>query len=207
MGADVASPSPGRSPRGALTVATTPTTSFGASAASGFSRLEQSRRPSASNWLREMNKPRDRGERASFETAASDDDAWSRICRRLRAELGDDIYSSWFGRLELDGIAGPNAYLSVPTKFLKSWIQAHYLDKILALMGPEFPEVRRLALNLRSAPRLPLPRAELDGQRRTTPAHAATVASARSSRSTRRPKRRATGPATTSSPARRSIAA
>jgi chromosomal replication initiator protein len=115
-----------------------------------------------------MNKPRDRGERASFETAASDDDAWSRICRRLRAELGDDIYSSWFGRLELDGIAGPNAYLSVPTKFLKSWIQAHYLDKILALMGPEFPEVRRLALNLRSAPRLPLPRAELDGQRLAT---------------------------------------
>jgi chromosomal replication initiator protein len=112
-----------------------------------------------------MNKPRDRGERASLDTAASDDDAWSRICRRLRAELGDDIYLSWFGRLELDGISGQNAYLSVPTKFLKSWIQAHYLDKIFTMIVAEFPEVRRLTLNLRSAPRPSLPRAELEGQR------------------------------------------
>ncbi len=112
-----------------------------------------------------MNKPRDRGERASLDIVASDDDAWSRICRRLRAELGDDVYLSWFGRLELDGIAGPNAYLSVPTKFLKSWIQAHFLDKILSMTVVEFPEVRRLTLNLRSAARPSPPSGELDGQR------------------------------------------
>ncbi len=106
---------------------------------------------------------------ASFDSDASDSDAWARICRRLRAELGDDVYSSWFGRLELDGISGPNAYLSVPTKFLKSWIQAHYLDKMLALICVEFPQVRRLTFNLRSASRPSLPRAELDGQRLATP--------------------------------------
>jgi chromosomal replication initiator protein len=116
-----------------------------------------------------MNKPRNSGEVATFDVATSGDDAWSRICRRLRAELGDDVYSSWFGRLELDGIAGPDAYLSVPTKFLKSWIQAHYLDKIVSMVVAEFPEVRRVTLHLRAAPRPPLPRAEIEGQRLATP--------------------------------------
>ena len=47
-------------------------------------------------------------------------DSWDRISRRLRAELGEEVFTSWFGRLELDGISGGVAHLSVPTKFLKS---------------------------------------------------------------------------------------
>ena len=47
-------------------------------------------------------------------------EAWDRVSRRLRAELGEEVFSSWFGRLELDGIVGATAHLSVPTKFLKS---------------------------------------------------------------------------------------
>jgi chromosomal replication initiator protein len=111
-----------------------------------------------------MNQLRDSGDRVSLDSAASVEDAWPRVCRRLRAELGDDVYSSWFGRLELDGVSGQIAYLSVPTKFLKSWIQAHYLDKIYTLLVVELPEVRRLVVNLRSSPRPTRPRAELDGQ-------------------------------------------
>ena len=45
---------------------------------------------------------------------------WRRCCERLRAELGEDIFNSWFGRLELESVAGGQARLSVPTRFLKS---------------------------------------------------------------------------------------
>jgi len=76
-----------------------------------------------------------------------------RICRRLRAELGDDVFSSWFGRLELDDLSEANAYLSVPTKFLKSWIQSHYADKILLALAGEFPDVKRLSITVRSSTR------------------------------------------------------
>ena len=76
-----------------------------------------------------------------------------RICRRLRAELGDDVFSSWFGRLELDSVAEAHACLSVPTRFLKSWIQSHYSDKILPLLAGEFPEIKRLSINVRSSNR------------------------------------------------------
>ena len=61
---------------------------------------------------------------------ASLQDAWERVRRRLRAELGEDVFSSWFARLEIAGIVGGIAYLTVPTRFLKSWLEAHYAERL-----------------------------------------------------------------------------
>ena len=55
---------------------------------------------------------------------------WERVRRKLRAELGDDVVASWFGSLELSGIDGGVARLSVPTRFLKSWIDTHYAERL-----------------------------------------------------------------------------
>jgi chromosomal replication initiator protein len=80
-------------------------------------------------------------------------DAWKRCVARLRAELGEDVYSSWFGRLELDSVVDGVARLSVPTKFLKSWIDGHYTDRILAALKSEIKEIVALALSVRSSTR------------------------------------------------------
>ncbi|ACB93662.1 chromosomal replication initiator protein DnaA [Beijerinckia indica] len=82
------------------------------------------------------------------------DEAWERICRRLRAELGEDVFASWFGRLELDQVADGTAFLSVPTKFLKSWIQSHYTDKILAILADEFGNAKRISIGVRPTSRV-----------------------------------------------------
>ena len=79
--------------------------------------------------------------------------AWDRVKRRLRAEYGDDVFSSWFARLDLDAVVEDTAQLSVPTRFLRSWIQTHYLDKILALVGTELPGIAHISLNVRTATR------------------------------------------------------
>jgi chromosomal replication initiator protein len=76
---------------------------------------------------------------------------WSRVKQRLRAEVGDDIFSSWFARMDLDSIEDEAVRLSVPTRFLKSWIQAHYAERVLACWKAERPEVRRIDINVRSA--------------------------------------------------------
>src|SRR5271157_5199222 len=85
---------------------------------------------------------------------------WGRLCARWRGELGEAVYSSWFTRLELDRIDHGCAVLSVPTKFLKSWIQAHYFEKLRAALLAEMPEVREVILDLRAAGRITTPRAE-----------------------------------------------
>jgi chromosomal replication initiator protein len=80
-----------------------------------------------------------------------DQDRWSRVQVRLRSGVGEDIYTSWFARMELDGIDASTVRLSVPTRFLKSWIQSHYAEKLLACWQAEHPDVSRIELTVRSA--------------------------------------------------------
>ncbi len=68
---------------------------------------------------------------------STDHERWSRVKGRLRAEVGDDVYSSWFGRMDLEGIDQETVRLSVPTRFLKSWIQSHYVERVLACWQAE----------------------------------------------------------------------
>src|SRR5690606_36987502 len=49
----------------------------------------------------------------------------------LRARLGEDIYSSWFNALEFDEFDGTTVKVSVPVKFLRKWIESHYMDELL----------------------------------------------------------------------------
>lgn len=75
--------------------------------------------------------------------------AWSRVKRRLRAELGEDVFASWFARLELEGVSGGAGRLTVPTRFLKSWIESHYIDRVLATFRAEAPDVERVEIGVR----------------------------------------------------------
>lgn len=86
-------------------------------------------------------------------------DAWDRVKRRLRAELGEDVFSSWFGRLELVSIVEGVAHLSVPTRFLKSWIESHYIDRLRLRVSEEMPAVTNVHLAVRSAMQRPAQRA------------------------------------------------
>jgi chromosomal replication initiator protein len=102
---------------------------------------------------RQISDPRDRDETASSRGGTGKGEAWTRIRRRLRAELGEEVFSSWFGCLELDALSDQDVYLSVPTKFLKSWIQSHYVDRILPALASEFPAIKRVSINVRSSTR------------------------------------------------------
>lgn len=83
----------------------------------------------------------------------SDQDAlrWDRVRRRLRSEIGEDIYTSWFMRMELEDCGPEEVRLSVPTRFLRNWIQSHYVERLLALWRSETPQLRKIDLVVRSA--------------------------------------------------------
>jgi chromosomal replication initiator protein len=78
--------------------------------------------------------------------------AWQRTQRRLRADVGEDIYVAWLARIELEAVdkAG-SANLSVPTRFLRAWIQSHYADRILRAFQAEDADVQSVELSLRTA--------------------------------------------------------
>ena len=80
-----------------------------------------------------------------------DQERWKRVKERLRAEVGDDVFSSWFARMELEGTSGDTVRFSVPTKFLKSWIQSHYAERVLACWQAEDSIICKIDLSVRSA--------------------------------------------------------
>ena len=86
-----------------------------------------------------------------------DQERWLRVKDRLRIEVGEDIYLSWFARMELDAVDIETIKLSVPTRFLKSWIQSHYAEKLLGCGQSEQPTTTRIELTVRSAAIRPLP--------------------------------------------------
>src|SRR5271165_6881910 len=79
--------------------------------------------------------------------------SWGRCSDRLRAELGEDIFNSWFGRIALETVGGDQARLSVPTRFLKSWIDTHYLGHITAALTAEVGPLARIVVSVRSSAR------------------------------------------------------
>jgi chromosomal replication initiator protein len=74
---------------------------------------------------------------------------FARLRARLKAAVGEDAYNSWFVRLELEEIVGDLAHLSVPTKFLGSWIQTNYGERLLEAFQAERQAIKRLHFTVR----------------------------------------------------------
>ena len=74
---------------------------------------------------------------------------FARVRARLKAAVGEDVFNSWFARLELEEMVEDLAHLSVPTRFLCSWIQSNYAEKILDAFKAETPAVERLHFTVR----------------------------------------------------------
>ena len=78
------------------------------------------------------------------------EEGWRRAGERLRAALGENVFNSWFASLRLDEIALGRARFSVSTRFLKSWIENHYQDRLLSALNSEFPSVTTMEIFARS---------------------------------------------------------
>jgi chromosomal replication initiator protein len=78
---------------------------------------------------------------------------FDKVCRQLRAKLGGEVYQSWFKRLKLEEASGPVIQLSVPTPFLRNWINNHYLDTILDFWRAEDANALKVDIVVRSATR------------------------------------------------------
>jgi chromosomal replication initiator protein len=76
---------------------------------------------------------------------------WDRIRKKLRAELGEETYMSWFASLQLVSCDGSNARLSVPTRFLKSWIEEHHFQRLKGHWQTEVPGFEKIELIVRTA--------------------------------------------------------
>lgn len=78
---------------------------------------------------------------------------FDRVSARLKAQVGPDVYASWFARLKLHSISKSVVRLTVPTTFLKSWINNRYLDLITSIFQAEDAEILKVEILVRTATR------------------------------------------------------
>jgi chromosomal replication initiator protein len=109
---------------------------------------------------------------SSNDTTESQRELWNRVRARLKASVGEDVFASWFARLDLEEVVDDVVHLSAPTRFLCSWVQSNYADRILESFRQDDESVSRIQVTLRvngqARPRLtqvaaePAPAAEVN---------------------------------------------
>lgn len=105
---------------------------------------------------------------------------FERVSARLKAQVGPDVFASWFGRLKLQSVSKSVVRLSVPTTFLKSWINNRYLDLITNIFQQEDAEILKVEIVVRSATRSARPGLHDDAPQASQSDAAAPVSSRRS---------------------------
>jgi len=75
---------------------------------------------------------------------------FERVAAKLKTRIGKEAYMSWFGRLQLEEYGRSQVRLSVPTAFLRSWINNHYANLLCDLWREENDEILRIDIVVRS---------------------------------------------------------
>ncbi|PYD48768.1 chromosomal replication initiator protein DnaA [Novacetimonas pomaceti] len=73
---------------------------------------------------------------------------WSRICARLKAEVGEVEYNTWLRQMGVGPVDEDEITLYLPTRFLRDWVRGQYGDRLGALWHAEVPAIRRVELQV-----------------------------------------------------------
>lgn len=71
---------------------------------------------------------------------------WNEVHEELRNEFGEAVFRSWLKPLTLQACYHGTLEVSVPTRFMRDWIQSHYAAKILEMCAARDGEIRRLEI-------------------------------------------------------------
>ncbi len=80
--------------------------------------------------------------------------AFVRVMAQLKVQVGIEAYTSWFGRVKLAEYSRNLVKLSVPTAFLRSWINNHYGSLLTNLWKQENSAILRVEVIVRGMKRV-----------------------------------------------------
>ncbi len=69
---------------------------------------------------------------------------WKNVYKAMRDEFGEGVFRSWLKPMELQAYYEGTMEISVPTRFMRDWIQSHYSEQILQLCSVQNNDVTRL---------------------------------------------------------------
>lgn len=80
---------------------------------------------------------------------------WNTVYEDMRAEFGEAVFRSWLKPLTLQAYYHGTLEVSVPTRFMRDWIQNHYAARLLEMCAARDNEIKRFEIVVvQSAPAL-----------------------------------------------------
>lgn len=71
---------------------------------------------------------------------------WNGVYEKMRGEFGEAVFRSWLKPLTLQAFYHNTLEVSVPTRFIRDWIQNHYAVRILEMCRTVEADIQRLEL-------------------------------------------------------------
>ncbi|NCC21346.1 MAG: chromosomal replication initiator protein DnaA [Alphaproteobacteria bacterium] len=71
---------------------------------------------------------------------------WNKVYENFREEFSEAVFRSWLKPLSLQACYHGTLEVSVPTRFMRDWIQTHYSARILEMCSEASSEVKRLEI-------------------------------------------------------------
>ena len=71
---------------------------------------------------------------------------WSKVYEQMREEFGEAIFRSWLKPMALQAAYHGTLEVSVPTRFMKDWIQNNYVDRIRELCLAQNADIKRIEI-------------------------------------------------------------
>jgi chromosomal replication initiator protein len=75
---------------------------------------------------------------------------WEHVKQRLKAAYGEATFKSWLTAMQYEGIDARQISITVPTRFMREWITAHYADDILRFCKMEDASLLSVDIRVRS---------------------------------------------------------
>jgi chromosomal replication initiator protein len=91
---------------------------------------------------------------------------WERVREKLRVSYGEAIFKSWLQPLKLADVKNGQVMITVPTRFMREWIIAHYAENILRFWCQEDQGVHSVDIFVKAEPvavAQPQPQAQQSG--------------------------------------------
>ena len=71
---------------------------------------------------------------------------WTAVHADMRQEFGEAVFRSWLKPLTLRAYYHGTMEVSVPTRFMRDWIQTHYAERISTMCTEKNSEVKRVQI-------------------------------------------------------------
>ena len=79
---------------------------------------------------------------------------WSKICDQLKADIGESAFENWLKPMAIIEVRGSEVLCSVPSRFMRDWILANYIERLKVLWNDEVASIQSVSLVIQTKPNL-----------------------------------------------------